>query len=397
MSATALHDVFLSVPVQSRPDGTVAYDWLADAVAQANFRVLDLEVARAVAADLESAYHAAAIYARNHRLIDAAQVFVADVSVPSHGVGMELARANARGVPVICLWREGSRPLSKMILGMESACVQVLEYSNEASAVPLVQEALRALRDARAGTHATDALVRHFDELAPAYDGSADWRESETLLSWFRDRMPSQGVMIDAGSGTGLVAKCAPAGLGVVKVDLSHEMLRRGGASGHAVVGDLHGLPLRTGSADVVTMRQALHYVDEAACLRELHRVLKPGGRLLLGQITAPDDRSRRWWLELKRSVQPLRKTFHSDAQLADLVHSAGFEVAEHTAVDCPRSDPWERFVLHAGRHRHAFVEAFLAATPADLAGRMGLQAARSGVSYLQHWSLLSCTKKETA
>jgi ubiquinone/menaquinone biosynthesis C-methylase UbiE len=395
MTGSNSRDAYLSVPVQARSGVADSYEWLADAVERAGYYVLNPEVPRAVAADLEFGYHATAIQSRNHQLVDAADVFVAEVSIPSHGVGMELARACAREMPVICLWREGSRPLSKMILGIGCAGAQVLEYSSEASAAHLVQSALCALRDGPAASHrsAQELVIRHFDELAPAYDGSAEWRDSEVLLSWFRAHLPSRGLMIDAGSGTGLVAKIAPATLDLVKIDLSAKMLCLGGA-GSAVVADLHKLPLRSGIADVITMRQVLHYVDESQCLRELHRILKPGGRLLLGQVTAPDDRGRRWWLELKRAVQPLRKTFHSDAQILELVRCAGFEVTEHTTVDISRHDAWERFVLHVETHRRQFIDAFLAATPSDLGARMRLRLSREGISYMQHWTLVSCEKK---
>src|SRR5688572_6593412 len=48
------------------------------------------------------------------------------------------------------------------------------------------------------------------------------------------------------------------------------------------MLGDGHALPVRNGSADIVLMLEVLEHVrDPAAVLREVHRVLKPGGRLV--------------------------------------------------------------------------------------------------------------------
>lgn len=46
-----------------------------------------------------------AIYERDMRWLKEADVVVADVTVPSHGVGYEIARAESLGIPVLCLHR----------------------------------------------------------------------------------------------------------------------------------------------------------------------------------------------------------------------------------------------------------------------------------------------------
>ena len=59
-----------------------------------------------------------AIYRRDMAWIEEADVLVAEVSVPSHGVGYEIARAEAVRKPVLCLFRpEGGRRLSALVAG----------------------------------------------------------------------------------------------------------------------------------------------------------------------------------------------------------------------------------------------------------------------------------------
>ncbi len=66
----------------------------------------------------ETALHAREIFARDVHWIDASDLVVAEVTTPSLGVGYELGRAEARGIPVIALFDETSpRRLSAMVSG----------------------------------------------------------------------------------------------------------------------------------------------------------------------------------------------------------------------------------------------------------------------------------------
>jgi hypothetical protein len=59
-----------------------------------------------------------AIYERDMTWLREANVLVAEVTVPSHGVGYEIARAETLGIPVLCLHRpQPHRQLSALIAG----------------------------------------------------------------------------------------------------------------------------------------------------------------------------------------------------------------------------------------------------------------------------------------
>ncbi|MET9603451.1 methyltransferase domain-containing protein [Streptomyces sp. NPDC006512] len=98
--------------------------------------------------------------------------------------------------------------------------------------------------------------------------------------------------VLDAGCGTGraltpLRAAVGPSGT-VLGVDLTEEMLaaaRRAGrgADGTLLRADVARLPLRDGALDAVFAAGLIaHLPDPAANLRELARVVRPGGRLAL-------------------------------------------------------------------------------------------------------------------
>ncbi|GGW22432.1 methyltransferase [Streptomyces xantholiticus] len=99
-------------------------------------------------------------------------------------------------------------------------------------------------------------------------------------------------TVLDAGCGTGralepLRSAVGPAGT-VLGVDLTPEMLRAArlagrDRSGLLLLADVGRLPLRTGSLDVVFGAGLISHLPEPAeNLRELARVVRPGGRLAL-------------------------------------------------------------------------------------------------------------------
>lgn len=143
-----------------------------------------------------------------------------------------------------------------------------------------------------------------FDETAPWYDwtvrllsfGSGDWYRREAVK---RAGLKRGMKLLDLASGTGVVARAAtevtndPAS--IVGMDASIGMLRSGRTSSAKVQAPAELLPLRDASFDLVTIGFALrHFDDLATVFRECRRVLRPGGRLLILEITAPESRVAR-------------------------------------------------------------------------------------------------------
>jgi SAM-dependent methyltransferase len=99
----------------------------------------------------------------------------------------------------------------------------------------------------------------------------------------------TQSRILDVGCGLGIltseVATRVPAAR-VVGVEYAAQQLAasdRGAASAHFVRGDAHALALRDGSFDLVYGRYLLEHVTDALqVLREMHRVLRRGGRVCL-------------------------------------------------------------------------------------------------------------------
>lgn len=104
-------------------------------------------------------------------------------------------------------------------------------------------------------------------------------------MAWLAGRLGlRRGVtVLDLAAGTGkLTRRLLETGATVVAVEPVAEM--RAGLSADATVldGVAEAIPLGDATADAVTVGQAFHWFDGDRALREIHRVLRPGGNLAL-------------------------------------------------------------------------------------------------------------------
>lgn len=120
----------------------------------------------------------------------------------------------------------------------------------------------------------------HLKELAIALDPNDPRRVLPQVL-------PSDRAILDVGCGMGqsllALGAAVPERVGV---DIDEEAVHYGtaqyGAELRLLVADARRLPLPTASFDLVFSRVALPYTDVPSTLREMRRVLRPGGRVWL-------------------------------------------------------------------------------------------------------------------
>ncbi len=117
---------------------------------------------------------------------------------------------------------------------------------------------------------------------------SALWREGqERRLNLIRQTVPiKQGnVVLDAGCGLGLyMDRFRALGAQVHGVDIDRERVARAQSLGlNVAVGSAERLPFADACVDVVWSHEVLeHLHDDAAAVREAHRVLRPGGYMVI-------------------------------------------------------------------------------------------------------------------
>jgi glycosyltransferase involved in cell wall biosynthesis/SAM-dependent methyltransferase len=175
----------------------------------------------------------------------------------------------------------------------------------------------------------------------------------DSILNRFK-ALGCQGRLLDVGCGGGhLLALAGQQGWRALGTDLSHQacaVARRAGAS--VVQAEGAALPFRDGGVDAVSLINVLdHTPDPLATLREAHRVLRPGGHLV---IRIPNAAFHRPCVRLLSSLGPLVRWHGWDgcpilhlfaltpSGLQALVTRAGFHVLEirnsSLAADGPHS-----------------------------------------------------------
>jgi ubiquinone/menaquinone biosynthesis C-methylase UbiE/DNA-binding transcriptional ArsR family regulator len=146
-------------------------------------------------------------------------------------------------------------------------------------------------------------------------------------------------LYLDLGTGTGRMLELfGPLADQAIGIDQSREMLAIARAKLDAEnltrvqvrQGDMLALPYGDGVADLITIHQVLHYLDQPVrALHEAARVLRPGGRLLIVDF-APHE------LELLRQEHAhLRLGIGSEA-MASWLERAGLQLIAHQSLEPP-------------------------------------------------------------
>ncbi len=85
------------------------------------------------------------IYSRDMDLLVKSDALIAEVSVPSIGVGFEICRALVKGIPVLCLYRPDAI-VSAMILGNTDPLIEVRAYPTKKSLKQIIADFIKTLK-----------------------------------------------------------------------------------------------------------------------------------------------------------------------------------------------------------------------------------------------------------
>ena len=175
---------------------------------------------------------------------------------------------------------------------------------------------------------------RLFDKGARHYDAVVDWGFLRSGSSYRRWTLQQHGLrpgahLLDVACGTGLVAVEAARILGTAEnitcLDPSEGMLAvaRTKLAAHFILGRAEAIPAADNAFDFLTMGYALRHVTSLEdTFREYHRVLKPGGKLLILEVTKPTGRVGAWFFRqyFGRVYPFLTRLFTRSADARDMM-----------------------------------------------------------------------------
>lgn len=154
------------------------------------------------------------------------------------------------------------------------------------------------------------------------------------LHGWMLDRireisLSGGAIILDCGAGTGGFAKKFAGrfpDLDLVAIDIDAEAVRYFSRKTAKPIarGSINSLPFATGSFDVVVSSDVLYHsaVDEASAIRELHRCLKPGGRLLLNLPAYT-------WMKSAHDERVHTARRYTSRRASDKLRAGGFEIRD--------------------------------------------------------------------
>ncbi len=229
-------------------------------------------------------------------------------------------------------------------------------------------------RDPAAGRRDLDCarlrVGEMFDRIAPTYDFLNHLLSLGRDFAWRRRAaglIGGEGLKVaDLATGTGdlLIAllRQRPDLTGAVGLDFSERMLRvfqeklrNAGLADRVelLCADASATPFSDGTFDAVTMGFGIRNTRDAlTTLREIHRILKPGGKALILEFSLPRNRVIRWchlkYLRhgipligavISRDRQAYRylnesiEAFHPPGEFCDLMRDAGFVQVSATSL----------------------------------------------------------------
>ena len=239
--------------------------------------------------------------------------------------------------------------------------------------------------------------VKHFfAEHAQDYSRSKSHAQGADLTALIRALKPKKSeVALDVATGTGFTA-VALAGLAghVIGIDMTDEMLVQAGRLAREQgltnvrfeLGDAMEIGYPDSSFDIVTSRRATHHFEDVPrFLREVKRVIRPGGRLGIVDMSPPEGAEA-----FSNRIERLRDNSHVKAfaptTWKSMVSKAGFHIQSSEILGEPVTfEKWLYPVETGGREEQAIRRAWGSARP----GVKQLLGARFEEGAMKGWTKL--------
>jgi 2'-deoxynucleoside 5'-phosphate N-hydrolase len=131
-------NIYFACSITGGREFEAVYQFITQALVADHHRVPTAHLAETGVASVEATFDPAEVYSRDTHWIQESDVLIAEVSVPSHGVGYEIGYALGLGKPVLALHQAG-RKVSKMISGNPDPNLLVKCYDGPENAIEIIR------------------------------------------------------------------------------------------------------------------------------------------------------------------------------------------------------------------------------------------------------------------
>jgi len=220
-----------------------------------------------------------------------------------------------------------------------------------------------------------DAALQGFSRAALSY-GRGRPGYPEALLAWLQQklRLGPRTTVVDLGAGTGkfsqLLLRTGAHVLAVEPVDAMRAQLLQNLPVLTAIAGTAQSMALAAGSVDALVCAQAFHWFANREALQEIHRVLRPGGKL--GLVWNVRDESVEWVAAITAIMAPYEgdaPRFHT-GQWRRLFPNELFTEPEEFPVNHQHTGSAQQVIIDRFMSV-SFIAALPAAQHADVAARL--------------------------
>jgi nucleoside 2-deoxyribosyltransferase len=142
-------NIYFACSITGGREFEAVYQALTAAMLADGHEVPTAHLADTTVVQLEAVVSPGDVYRRDVNWIANADALIAEVSVPSHGVGYEIGFALHAGKRVLCLSQQG-RKVSKMVSGNPDPNLTVQTYKDNQEAIALVREFIEHLKQTAA-------------------------------------------------------------------------------------------------------------------------------------------------------------------------------------------------------------------------------------------------------
>ena len=168
--------------------------------------------------------------------------------------------------------------------------------------------------------------LKAFDEFTSEYD---EWFDShpfayQSEVEAIRRFVPDKGLGVEIGVGTGRFSVPFSIIIGVEPSEAMAAIARSRGITTH--IANAEHLPFESERFDFAMLITTLCFLDDPkAALREVHRILKPNGRIIVAIIDKETELGRTYESMKASNKFYGEATFYSTQRVLDLLHQTGF------------------------------------------------------------------------